>query len=208
MKSCEMDGCGKRHYARGWCNMHYMRWRSHGDPSYRMRLVGEDPAVRFASKVRPGPGCWEWQAGKSVDGYGGFHIGDEHIPAHRYAWQLEYGEIPAGMCVLHHCDNPGCVRPSHLFLGTRADNIADMVAKGRQRSGAHLIPNSAKVRGEAHHQAKLKDDDVLAIRRLYAAGGVSQAALGGQFGVSQEIISGIVRRVGWAHVRETRVSLA
>ena len=96
-------------------------------------------AVRFWAKVAIGDGCWTWTAAITAFGYGVIQWQGKKRPAHRIAWELTYGPIPAGKWVLHKCDNPPCVRPDHLFLGTVIDNVADMVAKGRQ------------VRGDRHH---------------------------------------------------------
>lgn len=98
------------------------------------RPTPEQTAARFWSKVRKGDGCWEWQAKRFDNGYGSFAVSrNKNQGAHRVAWELTNGPIPAGMSVLHHCDNRPCVRPDHLFLGTQLDNMRDMLAKGRQR---------------------------------------------------------------------------
>ena len=90
---------------------------------------------RFWSKVDTSGECWTWTADLDDHGYGRLGIGRKRIePAHRVAWTLANGPIPEGLRVLHHCDNPPCVRPDHLFLGTQADNMADMMAKGRARN--------------------------------------------------------------------------
>jgi hypothetical protein len=86
---------------------------------------------RFWAKVRKGDGCWEWNAAKRL-GYGKFAYEGKVIDAHRLSWLLHFGPIPEGMLICHRCDNPPCVRPDHLFLGTRADNTHDMDAKGRR----------------------------------------------------------------------------
>lgn len=87
----------------------------------------------FWHKALVGDGCWEWQASTYGIGYGQFHRDGVMTPAHRMAWQLTHGSIPDGMVVCHRCDNPPCVRPDHLFLGTNKDNSRDMVAKGRHK---------------------------------------------------------------------------
>lgn len=118
-----------------------------------------DVAERFWAKVdkKQDHECWLWTGSRFVaDGYGQFNLGRTEgvVRAHRFAWILTNGPIPMGLCALHSCDVPLCVNPSHIFLGTRAENNADMVAKGRDR----------KAIGEDAGKAKLTEDDVVAIR--------------------------------------------
>ncbi len=94
---------------------------------------------RFWSKVRQSGGCWIWTAGLSKSGYGKFAPSHRQtVGAHRVSYELFNGEIPDGMCVLHRCDNPPCVNPHHLFLGTQVDNVADRNSKNRQARGPNL----------------------------------------------------------------------
>jgi hypothetical protein len=91
-------------------------------------------AVRFWAKVQKSAGCWTWTANHLPKGYGVIGVGaaDQGLKlAHRVSWEIHFGPIPAGLFVCHRCDNPPCVRPDHLFLGTVQDNVDDMVAKGR-----------------------------------------------------------------------------
>lgn len=116
---------------------------------------------RFWSKVDRTGDCWTWTGTRKEGGYGQFHYGGKTTKAHRVAWILTSGAIPDGMCVLHHCDNPPCVRPEHLFLGTLSDNMQDCAAKGRcalQRD----FPRT----GLDNPRGKLTDFDVAVIRAL------------------------------------------
>ena len=150
--------------------------------------------VRFWSKVRrAGPDeCWEWSGGMFPKGYGCIRMGRDVVGAHRVSWMLAHGELPS-LCVLHRCDNPACVNPAHLFLGTKADNNADMLAKGRQ------------VRGEANRRSKLGRADVVMIRSL-AADGCTKAEIGRLFEVDAKTIHAVVTGRTWSHVRQPHPS--
>ena len=113
--------------------------------------------LRFWSKVekRSGAECWPWLASKAHFGHGQFKVGGKHgscVHAHRVAWELTFGDIPAGAVVRHRCDNPPCVNPAHLVIGTQDDNINDRVRRGRSAAG------------DKHGRAKLTSADVANIR--------------------------------------------
>lgn len=108
------------------CRKHYSRWCRHGDTGRGY----PEPEERFWPHVAKGPRCWTWTRFCNPAGYGKLVYPGGTL-AHRFSWILANGEIPDGLDVLHKCDNPPCVRPDHLFLGTDADNAADKVAKGR-----------------------------------------------------------------------------
>lgn len=168
-----------------------------GKRGYKARPLAE----RFWEKVnKDGPippakpelgPCWVWTAGiQNRNGYGQFALRKGVIRrAHRVAWELARNTVPDGLWVLHRCDNPPCVRPEHLFLGTPKDNTADMAAKGR----GHFPPP-----GEAHPTAILTEADVLAIRRARQQG-VTGAALGRQYGVHRSTVYKICSGKSWAH---------
>lgn len=141
--------------------------------------------ARFWAKVAKSGAddCWEWQAAKTYEGYGLFTMSG-NVGAHRVAWMLFTGEdIPDGMLICHHCDNPSCVNPRHLFLGTTSDNIRDSLEKGRWPSPCGLC-----------------EDDVREIRRLYKETDILQREIADLFGIAAMTVSRIVRYRAWAHV--------
>lgn len=142
---------------------------------------------RFWPKVRKTEGCWIWEGIRTTSGYGLSSINGQTIVAHRISYMLRHGPIPDNMLVCHHCDNPLCVRPDHLFLGTPADNMMDKVHKGRQSRGM--------TSGRTH----LTDDMIREIRASKETHG--QAAK--RFGVSASAIYRIRKRETWAHVEDT-----
>ena len=147
---------------------------------------------RFWEKVEKTKTCWFWNAYKNEHGYGHFSIGKKKFKAPRMAWELTSGKIPHGLWVLHHCDNPPCVNPTHLFLGTRKDNNSDMKQKGRQ------------ARGERNGSAKLNERTVREMRRVYAEGNISLKKLATQFGVTFHPAQRIISGNGWKHVPESK----
>lgn len=155
------------------------------------------------SPNRPEDGCWVWTGSRHDKGYGQLrtkHEGKSVLErAHRLAWEFEYGAIPQGVIVMHHCDNPPCVRPSHLFVGTHADNMADKIAKGRAWRHPHRDLRHHVQRGEASGRAaKLTSEQVREIRAR--ADTATFKALGREYGVTGSQIGMIVRRKSWAHV--------
>ncbi len=151
-------------------------------------------AERFWQHVQKTDTCWLWTAGKNHKGYGViYHVDGKTRTAHRVSWELHLGPIPDGLLVCHHCDNPPCVRPDHLFLGTEKDNSQDAVSKGRK--GAPVL-----ARGERHWNAKLTDTVVLEMRALYASGQYSMTELGAKFGVHKVTARNAIRGLKWTHV--------
>lgn len=151
---------------------------------------------RFWMRVTKTEGCWNW-VGANVNGRGQIYVTGRSELAPRISWQMHFGPIPDGLLVCHDCDNPACVRPDHLFLGTYQDNAIDAAVKGRNTGQLHpeLVP-----RGEKHGMAKLNETAVVAIR-LRAGMGESQRRLAGIYGVAHSAIGSIVRREAWKHVR-------
>lgn len=133
--------------------------------------------------------CWPWKASLNTKGYGSIRWFKKGVNAHRVAWYLANGEIPDGLHCLHKCDNRACQNPSHLFLGTNLDNIADKVSKGRHRGA----------RGERSSTAKLTAERVYQILDR-AAGGEKYSTIAKDFGVHEGHISMIVTRRTWKHL--------
>lgn len=152
-----------------------------------MRLTLEE-RLKKHTKLNEETGCWEWTRYIAKWGYGVIGIDHKAQLAHRVSYSVFKGD-PTGMCVLHTCDNPKCINPDHLFLGTNADNVRDKVAKNRQ-SKVGEYP------GEKHHGAKLTNEDVLFIRESQ----LSQKQLAVKFNTTQPNISLIQSRVRWAHI--------
>lgn len=151
--------------------------------------------IRFWAKVDHSGGpdaCWPWTAGRNADGYGVIWVGRTMDLAHRVAWALVNGPIPPGLKVLHACDNPPCMNLAHFFLGTMADNTADMMAKGRDRHGVLL--------GEAHGRAKLSEAQVHEIRRLHAEERLNEPCLARRFDVGTSTIHRLLAGRAWSHV--------
>lgn len=162
---------------------------------------------RFWSKVDKRSSCWLWTASRRHKGYGAFVWASSSGQivqgrAHRFSWIIHNGEIPDGLCVLHKCDNPLCVNPAHLFLGSKAENNADMVAKGRHVKGGSKLKSLGLLgryeRGENHHAAKLNHDLVRKIRKEKAF--LSYSKLSAKYGISVGPLHRIVTRKAWSHV--------
>jgi hypothetical protein len=181
-RTCKISGCGKVRKGHGLCDTHYMQIR---------RAGGEFAPItdieRFEESFEKTPGCWLWDKPQRK-GYGTFMIAHQSMPSSRASWILYRGEIPDDLCVCHSCDNPQCVNPDHLFLGTYADNSADMVEKDRQAKGVQ------------NGNSRLTESKVIEIRTLDANGAMSRRSIGRMFGVSGVTVKNIVDRKQWRHV--------
>ena len=144
---------------------------------------------RFWSNVNKSEGCWHWMACVDDDGYGVFWFNGGNVRAHRMVYELEVGTIPDKMCVCHTCDNPGCVNPDHLFLGTPLDNTTDMIKKGRKTDSS----------GERNGASILTEGDVITIRGLLSEG-CKQAHIFKFLGISRQHVSEIALYKSWKHI--------
>ena len=145
---------------------------------------------RFWSKVaiKEFSDCWEWLGSKKVSGYGQLMLNYYNFYSHRISWQIHNGPIPKGLFVLHKCDNPSCVNPKHLFLGTQLDNMRDRNKKGR----APL--------GEKSNCNVLTNEKVLKIKQLYQKENKKQGEIAKLFNVSPQLIWNIIHQKTWKYI--------
>jgi hypothetical protein len=187
-----------------------------------------DPILvdRFKAKyaLNRQTGCWDWTASTAGKGYGQIKLPGtrRQIYAHHLSWQIHHGKIPTGKYILHRCDNPRCVNPDHLFVGSAKVNAEDMKAKDRHLRGelnTEAILTEADIRairmlwkakdrhlrGELNTEAILTEADIRAIRMLCAAGDLPQRRIAQLFGIQQMEVSRIHRRERWAHVKDSPI---
>jgi DNA-binding XRE family transcriptional regulator len=145
--------------------------------------------IRFWSHIEKTPICWIWH-GAIARKYGLFRIGKKNIKAHRLSWLFHRGDIPDNMCVLHHCDNPLCVNPGHLFIGSVAENNQDKKSKGRQTN----FP------GETNPMARLNPELIAKIKAEYIPRIITQHFLSEKYGVSRQTITAIFTGQNWRHL--------
>jgi hypothetical protein len=198
-QSCSIENCENKYFCKGFCQKHYEKNKTYGDP-----LAGKNSQNKAGTKEYISENseidindCWVWKKYKNNKGYGKSGLKGKLIYAHRLSYLTFIGEIPNNLFVLHNCDNPACVNPKHLFLGTQEDNMKDMVNKNRQ----------SRLKGEDHGRSKLVQKEVNEIRILWSAElaerakgkgfQLTQKELGERFGVSRQQISYIVNNKVW-----------
>lgn len=198
-ETCCIKACESVVSKHGMCPKHWYRMKTYGNPMLVTvkQLHGMTIEDRFWARVNKTDSCWLWVGGKvfgrSHEGYGVItsHVvgaKQKNIMAHRFSWEFHNGKIPEGMLVCHKCDNPSCVNPEHLFIGTVQDNNIDKLNKGRHRWG-HM-------KGTEHGMSKLNDEKVRAIR----SDSRFDRIIAKEYGVSRVTINDIKNRKIWQHV--------
>ena len=196
---CSFKGCVKPAFSKGLCSAHYQQQRLGKElKPLQQQFHGLSEIDRLMARVSKLPnGCWKWLGSfklrsdrQAINWHGQWRNAAGQIElTHRAAWRILVGPIPSKALVLHRCDRPLCVNPEHLFLGTQADNVADMWDKGRSAPGVS--------KGEAHGCSKLTDDQVREIRASTENG----PAIAKRLGVSTSTIYDIRNRKHWKHIK-------
>lgn len=153
----------------------------------------EDRFMKYVQKSDDPDGCWEWIGCKNSDGYGSFKINNKTYSSHRVSYALFIGDIPDRMLVCHSCDNPNCVNPAHLWLGTNKDNVTDMYNKGRQ---SHV----GAPKGENHWSHKLTEQKIYQIHKMIEQGH-AQRKIAKMFEISESTVSYIKSNLRWKHIK-------
>lgn len=185
-KKCSVDGCTNKYYGKEYCEKHYQRARKSGGPEDR---EGHHLPLseKFFMRVEKTDSCWNW-VGPTRKGYGSIWVDGKNVRVHRASWVLKFGEIPSGLLVLHKCDNPSCVNPDHLYIGTQKDNMKDKVDRNRC---AHRDN-----KGEHSGRAVLTNEMILAIRSDTRM----NKDIADSYSVDKSTISDIKRRKSWKHI--------
>lgn len=167
-----------------------------------IRKIPKDRNEIFWSRVNrlDDNACWEWIGYMNTNGYGEFTVNRVKLSPHRLSYEIAYGDIPKGMFVCHHCDNPKCCNPEHLFIGTSKDNMIDAARKGRTSRGDNhymrMFPEKV-MRHEKNGSHKLTEEQVSEIREMYDSGDVRLRPIAKKYDISHVQVSNIVNRRQW-----------
>lgn len=188
MKKCTIPGCDNKHNARGYCRKHYIAMRHSGQLDVvQQKGLPIKERLFLRSKAIEKTGCIEWTGSKDRDGYGFIGVNGSLTGTHRASWEEANGRpVPNGMYVLHKCDNPSCINPEHLFVGTQRDNVKDMVDKSRISSR----------KGALNGAAKITEDLVKAIRSDLRP----SKQIANEYGLNRNTVWLIRSGRNWSHV--------
>ena len=187
---CAIEGCKNKPVSRNLCDKHYSRWRTHGDPLITKCKFNnkeyKNIEEAFLAKIDKTNECWEWFGPKNESGYGHLTFGGKIYLTHRFSYKYFFGGIPENMYVCHKCDNPSCVNPKHLFIGTPNDNVQDKMQKQRHRV----------LKGFDNSCSKLNKEILLKIRDKLNKG-EKGAHIAKEFNLSPMTISNIKLNKSW-----------
>ena len=188
---CSVEGCGRAHYAKGRCQMHWRRVRKYGAPRLPVGWTPRGEPLRFLTEValnHQGDGCLPWPFATNSDGYGRVWVDGHSVGAHRHLCTLAHGEPPSvDDEAAHSCGNRGCISPHHLRWATHVDNAMDTIEHG------------TVTRGVGSPRATLSDEQIRQIRDL--RGKLPQREIAAMFGIAGPTVSKIQLRHRWAHVQ-------
>lgn len=191
MKLCAVELCDKPSVCKNLCHKHYARLRRHGDVSTTLPHGSPRPVQDVLAEYVPtgAPNdCWNWLGHLDRHGYGVLNRSGKTLRAHRFVYEAMVGPIPAGLSLMHSCDNPPCVNPNHLTPGTNAENVADCVQKERHN------------RGEEMWSAKLTEAQVIEARLEFATGRYTQSELAAKYGLTSGPMSNLLYGDTWRHL--------
>jgi len=198
---------GSKHSEKSKDKMSKFQSKRWGMPKQRFLKNTKRSAIKYYN----GTPCLNWTKSLDTSGYGRLQINKKLIRAHRFAYETTYGKIPKGMCVCHHCDNPICCEPTHLFLGTQKDNMVDKYRKNRQsrigaynpatgnNHGSHTHPERV-ARGERQHLSKFTKEQIIKIRNEYDPIKNSSYKLAKKYDVYSSTILRIINKKTWKHI--------
>lgn len=187
---CSIPNCGKRHFGRGWCEKHYLRWRKNGDPLKCRPRRAEGEAKQWVRTIAipfKGKECLQWPFIRGRKGYGRIYHNGKMWVASRFICEAAHGApIPLSLHAAHNCGNPSCVNPNHLRWASPKENEADKVVHGTFHPGANFT--------------KLTKEQVLSIRAKFETGQHLQKHLAREFNVSKSTLSQILNRRTWTQI--------
>lgn len=194
-RKCSIEGCENKHASIGYCAKHERHYRRYGRVTTYLRRYESFIAAYEDQVIRNKDGCWGWSGSISSAGYSLIFCNHEIKWGHRFSFEYHREEIRQGYVICHHCDNPVCTRPDHLFQGTMKDNIQDCIRKGRFK----LAPDESKAQGERVSGAKLKESQVIEIKKMIKEG-MKNPEIARLYEVTHGNISCIRLGQTWKHV--------
>jgi hypothetical protein len=193
---CHVENCYGKVVSKGLCDKHRIRLRRHGNVNSTLKYHFDTVEEYFFSKVKitKTNSCIFWPARKLESGYGMISAKGKKRLSHRLSYEIHFGKIPKGMVICHRCDQPSCVNPRHLFIGTHKDNVYDCINKKR-----NVTPPIHT--GKNNHHTKLTETKVIEIRKSYASGKINSYELAKKYNVTRQNIMSIVKLETWKNVK-------